>query len=177
MSVSFRWRCHSRRSLVGSSCNASLRVCHRPLLQNVRIQSTSDESAPGPDLSQTHLFVCLCIKFLTSKQPRHQSAPITLTPKGKGDNTGALHCGRFSHSTRPSWLPPVRPTFELIRPSQFLRCPPGTAEPPAHLIGSFVQSCFAEQRQNERKCCSGTIVSTLVSKDKRKWHMNALPDR
>lgn len=67
--------------------------------------------------------------------------------------------------------------FQLIRPSQFLSFPPGTAQPPARLIGSFVPSCFAEQRQNKRKCCSGTIVSTLVSKDKRKWHMNALLDR
>lgn len=67
--------------------------------------------------------------------------------------------------------------FQLIRPSQFLSFSPGTAQPPARLIGSFVPSCFAEQRQNKRKCCSGTIVSTLVSKDKRKWHMNALLDR
>lgn len=80
----------------------------------------------------------------------------------------ALHHGSFPDARRLRRLSPVRPTFQLIRPSQFRGFPPGTAQPPARLIGSFVPSCFAEQRQNKRKCCSGTIVSTLVSKDKGK---------
>lgn len=119
-------------------------VCAALYLQNNTFTSVSSEYGP-PHKAGTH------------------NAPRQLT-----QYCMALHHGSFPDARRLRRLSPVRPTFQLIRPSQFRGFPPGTAQPPARLIGSFVPSCFAEQRQNKRKCCSGTIVSTLVSKDKGK---------
>lgn len=118
--------------------------------------------------------VCFCsppslnLQMVSSKTAaQHKAEPHNVWRQSTHYRMALQH-ESFRDASRLRRLSPVRPTFQLIRPSQFRGFPPGTAQPPARLIGSFVPSCFAEQRQNKRKCCSGTIVFTLVSKDKRK---------
>lgn len=109
------------------------------------------------NLTQMHLFVRSTRQIPTLKQPWQQSPPIKMPKATKTIHIGTLlsgvcsHYGSFSHSSRLSRLSSVRPTFELIRPSQFLRCPPwdSTATGTLNWFICSVMFCWAETEREE----------------------------
>lgn len=132
-------------------CITASKLCFycKMLLQS-RAQSSS--------LSQCHIWhtYTLIGKILLLKRSldtnQHQSKCRKQTMHTGAPSSGVCsHYGSSPYSSRFSWLSPVRPTFELIRPSQFLRCPPwdSTATSTLNWFICSVMCCWAETEREE----------------------------